>query len=151
MIGLKNRNVNEVFVRFIEANFKKEISEPKQAFIDVAKLKIDNQDIKIESDIDTLLQSTEYNNFSNDFKSKFSWKAGKYTVKFIFQSPTKFKYNAKKYCFELTQADVDYLRINIGSFEEEVKLNIADVASIEHNLKQPIWNWKHPEIKNVDE
>ncbi|MEW7987799.1 MAG: hypothetical protein ACH255_16920 [Candidatus Thiodiazotropha sp.] len=86
--------------------------------------------------------------FIDFVKQAFSWKAGKYKVRIVIESPDTFVIKDNECEFSLTAVDVDFLEKN----KELIKLDYKNqlVPQKEEDFEKANWNWRNPELKKLN-
>lgn len=79
----------------------------------------------------------------------FWWKPGRYQATLQVSSPKKFKLSESRYQFELTSIDIDQLKQNIATLENDLKNTIN--SNLPDFKAQPVnWNWANVDIKKTN-
>lgn len=147
VVKVLHTGVAQLFVRFQHEQFKKNSKKVFAPALDKFQFLKNSGKLKTEQNIDDLVSEQEFVAITKLFNSEFIWTAGKYTVEFIFHSPSKFNYKKDQYMFKLSQDDVEDLKQNI----ENIKLNLTQTAKTsifpDYKLKDINWIWKNPELQ----
>ena len=131
----------EKFVRFHEPRFDETIrpvvNELTNHFDFLKKKKADY--------VSQIIDSKQYNDFSEARKKAFWWKPGKYQVTFKLGSPKKMVLTHDTFSFELTLIDVEKLQKNLGTLDTDLR-NILN-SNLSDFEPEPInWNWANVDI-----
>ena len=99
---------------------------------------------KQEYDPILFLDSQEANDVYNYIKHAFNWKAGRYKVEYLIESPEKFTLLDNMYEFSLLPIDIEQLDKN----KEYIKQEFVNSFTSEGHVarKNIIWNWRYPAI-----
>ncbi len=95
--------------------------------------------------VNKTLQSKQFKDFVKAHMEAFWWKHGKYTLTFHMESPRKLILEDKKFYFTLDQIDIEELRHNLTTVEQDIS-NKVNSNLLNHSPKKIIWNWRHPSI-----
>jgi hypothetical protein len=146
VVRVLHSGVAQVFVRFQYESFKAKFREKLQPAEETFQNMKNTGKLKTEQDIDTLTLRPEFLAIEKLIHSEFIWVAGKYTVVFNFQSPSRFRYKKNKYTFSLSQDDVDELRKNMNNIKLDITENAKSVALQDYKAKEIPWIWRFPEL-----
>lgn len=144
-IALKigTESLSEKFIRFQEPRFH-EIDRPATLDL-VAHVNFLRQSSPDET-IEKTLNSKELFSILENRKKAFWWKPGRYQIEARLSSTSKFNIANSKFCFDLTSVDIDRLKWNISTIENELR-NIIQ-ASVKDFKAMPInWNWANVDIR----
>ena len=147
VIKVLNTGVSQASVRFMPLKFSEKL---KEGSVDAIKrynfMKTSGQ-LSTVDEVDALLSEQHFEDVMKVFESEFIWIAGKYTVKFEFGSPNKFKYEKDEYTFELKQEDINELKNNISNIKLDIEQR-AKSDNISDFKPKPInWIWRSPELR----
>jgi len=147
VVRVFHSGVAQALVRYQYKPFKQKFNEAfKDAFNEFQRLRTASQ-MNTEQDVDDFTKTKETSKILSLIDSEFIWVAGKYTVTFDFQSPSKFSYTKSKYTFSLSQEDINELRKNI----DNIMLDITQLAKAsvlkDYKAKQILWIWRNPELR----
>jgi len=147
VVRVVNSGVAQAFVRYQYKPFKQKFNEAAQdAFNEFQRLR-DAGKINTEQDVDGLTTNKEISKLVSLIDSGFIWVAGKYTVTFDFQSPSKFDYTKSKYTFSLSQEDIKELRKNFDNIKLNITQNAKVMALKDYKAKEIFWIWRFPELR----
>lgn len=141
-IKLNQKEVEERSIQCQEISFIKE----KKHYEDktIKKLSYDRE--QTNYDPVEFLKCQESTDLYSFIKQSFSWKAGKYKVKFEIESPEKFKLLDNEYEFSLIPIDIEQLEKNKNSIEQD-HINMF-VSSSHEKFKEVVWNWRYPILRS---
>lgn len=150
VIKVLHTGVAQVFVRFLHEQFNANLRKASAPALDRFIFLKTSGKLNTEEEIEGLISEQQFVEVMKLFNSEFIWVAGKYTVKFEFGSPNKFKYKKSEYTFELSQDDIDNLRKNI----DNIKLDLIQTAKVgiipDYKPKGITWMWRNPELRKKD-
>ncbi|MBI3939380.1 MAG: hypothetical protein HY315_00970 [Acidobacteria bacterium] len=108
--------------------------------------------LKRRGDVDyvaKVLASKELFSVRETQEESFWWKPARYQATLQVSSPKKFKLSESRYLFELTYIDIDQLKQNIATLENDLK-NIIN-SNLPDFKGQPVnWNWANVDIKKTN-
>lgn len=150
VVKVLHTGVAQVYVLFQHKQFNANLRKASAPALDRFNFLKTSGKLKTEEEIDALASEKEFADIFKLFNSEFIWAAGKYTVKFEFESPNKFKYKKSEYTFELSQDDIDNLRKNI----DNIKLDLIQTTKAgiipDYKPKEITWMWRNPELRKKD-
>jgi len=131
---LVTSSLAEKFVRFQELNFPEKLRPFENKLTDLIKYYNERKKDKTE-----ILQSKEFYDLIEFFKSNFWWQEGKYIVDFNINSSEKFIFDNVRYQFDINKHDIEELKKNIDKIHTFFEhLNIGDLDSY---MDQLIFHW----------
>jgi hypothetical protein len=93
-----------------------------------------------------LFESEKVHDLIKAYKSQFWWKPGMYTIKFSANCLNEsMNFDDTSYNFQLTQQDVEDLKVNIGLFDDYIEWHIKNGEPGFTN-QQPFFRWVYPKI-----
>ena len=116
-VRLTTATLVEKFVRFQEERFKTGIKSLSENFLQHAKFLMNSG-----KDFKEALESKEFHELIEFYKTKFWWKSGKYFVEFKVMASKKFRQEQEKFIFELQSYDIDSLNKNIEAVKKTYEL-----------------------------
>lgn len=78
-------------------------------------------------------------------QKSFWWKPGQYHLEIRISSPKKFRVAPFDYQFELSQIDVDQMKQNIGTLDDDMK-NLISSNLPDYKRRSISWNWANVDI-----
>jgi len=142
-IKLNQKDIEERFIRFQDNSFL-ENKDSLQIKL-IKKISYLQKSEKMSE----LTSSDEFLDLISFVNHSFIWKAGKYTLEFIIESPEKFILKDYKYSFELTPIDIDTLDKNKKCIEDVVEEVGKVIENPEYKVEDIPYNWVYPSIKKL--
>ncbi len=116
-LKLTTATLVEKFVRFQEDKFKAGYQPLSENFLKHAKFLLSSN-----KDFGEALESKEFHELIEFYKTKFWWKSGKYFVEFNVIASRKYKQEKATFTFELQPYDIDSLNKNIETIKKTYEL-----------------------------
>ena len=132
-LKLVTTSLVEKFVRFQEDKIQKELKKLSDDLFSYSDFLI-----KTGKELSEILNSQQFHNLMDYYKSNFWWRVGKYAIEFIINGPNKIEFKKSKYSFELHSYDIEPLNKNI----EIIKLVFENIlqGEIKYHITEDTLN-----------
>lgn len=136
-VKLNQKDIEERFVRFQEANF---LSSQRE-YVKKATKKMEYLKAEGKYEGEAFLREQEMTDLYSFNKHAFPWKQGRYTVSIEMQSPEKFKVIDNVREFDLTPVDIERLEKNKEQLEIDYKRIVVGLSEEGDKVN---WQWCNP-------
>lgn len=99
--------------------------------------------------VDKTLSSKELFSVLETRQKSFWWKPGRYEMTLKLSSPKKFRITQSQFYFDLTSVDIDRLKQNVATLDNELRNIIS--SNLPDFKKQPLnWNWANVNVFKIE-